>query len=77
MRLSRCEVRDHINYRKNDRWLSHQFYRALQRRKSPMRYVCEIFGAPRFSSFSTISARSSHSHTGTIRPTRVWVGNLE
>jgi hypothetical protein len=28
MRLSRCEVRDHINYRKNDRWRSYQFYRA-------------------------------------------------
>jgi hypothetical protein len=55
VRLSRCEVRDHINYRKNDRWRSHRFYRALQRLKSPMRYVCEIFGAPRFSSFSTQS----------------------
>ena len=58
MRLSRCEVRDHINYRKNDRWRSHRFYRALQWLKSPMRYVCEIFGAPRFSSFSTQSARN-------------------
>ena len=56
MRLARCEVRDHINYRKNDRWPSYRFYRALQRLKSPMRYVCEIFGAPRFSSFSTQSA---------------------
>ena len=46
MRLSRCEVRDHINYRKNDRWRSHRFYRALQRLKSPLRYICEIFGAP-------------------------------
>ena len=53
MRLSRCDVRDHINYRKNDRWPSYRFYRALQRLKSPMRYICEIFGAPRFSSFST------------------------
>ena len=61
MRLSRCEVRDHINYRKNDRWPSYRFYRALQRLKSPMRYICEIFGAPRFSSFSTQSARSGHS----------------
>ena len=58
MRLSRCEVRDHINYRKNDRWRSHRFYSALQRLKSPMRYICEIFGAPRFSSFSTQSAIS-------------------
>jgi len=55
VRLSRCEVRDHVNYGKNDRWLSYRFYRALQRLKSPMRYICEIFGAPRFSSFSTQS----------------------
>jgi len=51
VRLSRGEVRDHINYSKNDRWRSYWFYRALQRLKSPMRYICEIFGAPRFSSF--------------------------
>jgi integrase len=24
-----CEVRDHINYRKNDRWRSYRFYRGL------------------------------------------------
>ena len=60
MRLSRCEVRDHMNYRKNDRWLSYQLYRALQRLKSRMRYVFEIFGAPRFSTFSTISAITRH-----------------
>ena len=58
MRLSRCEVRDHINYRKNDRWRSHRFYRALQRLKPPMRYICGIFQAPRFSSFSTQSVQS-------------------
>ena len=58
-RLSRCEVRDHINCRKNDRWRSHRFYRALQRLKSPMRYICESFGAPRFSSFSTQSANKT------------------
>jgi hypothetical protein len=63
VRLSRCEVRDHINYRKNDRWRSSRFYRAMQRLKSPMRYICEIFGAPRFSSFSTQSARSGHPMT--------------
>jgi hypothetical protein len=55
VRLSRSEVRDHINYRKNDRWRSYRFYKALQRLKSPMRYICEIFGALRFSSFSTQS----------------------
>jgi len=56
VRLRRRELRDHINYRKNDRWASYRFYRALQRLKSPMCYICEIFGAPRFSSFSTQSA---------------------
>jgi len=58
VRLSRGELRDHINYRKNDRWRSDRFHRALQRLKSPMRYICEIFGAPRFSSYSTQSAQS-------------------
>jgi hypothetical protein len=58
VRLSRCELRDHINCGKNDRWRSYLFYRALQRLKSPMRYICEVFGAPRFLSFSTQSAIS-------------------
>jgi hypothetical protein len=58
--LSRCEMGDHINYRKNDRWRSYRFYKALQRLKSPMRDICEIFGAPRFSSFSTQSAPLRH-----------------
>jgi len=31
---------------------SYRFYGALQQLKSPMRYVCEIFEVPRFSSFS-------------------------
>src|SRR5882672_4339042 len=53
--------------RKTDRWLSYRFYRALQRLKSPMRYICEIFGAPRFSSFSTLSARTGRSLLVCIR----------
>jgi hypothetical protein len=61
VRLSRCEVRDHINYRKNDRWRSHRFYRALQRLESPMRSICEIFGAPQLSSFSTQSPQQQTS----------------
>src|ERR1700723_621282 len=48
----------HMNYRKNDRWPSYRFYSALQRQKSPMLYICKIFGAPRFLSFSTQSARN-------------------
>ena len=42
MRLSSCEVRDHINSRKKDHWSTYRFSRALQRLKSPMRYICEI-----------------------------------
>jgi hypothetical protein len=68
VRLSRCEVRDHINYRKNDRWRSHRFYRALHRLKPPMRYICEIFGAPRFSSFSTQSALFGHGPMSDLSP---------
>jgi len=58
VRLSRCEVRDLINCRKSDRWPSYRFYRAWEQLKSPMRYICEIFGSPRFWSFSTQSAQS-------------------
>jgi hypothetical protein len=60
VRFYRCDVRDHMNYRKGDRLPSYRFYRALHRQKLPMRYIREIFGAPRFSSFSTQSANSSH-----------------
>ena len=75
MRLSRSEVRDHINYRKIDRWPSYRFYRASQRRKFPMRYICEIFGAPDFRLFqhnllqagsrSAASSISVHHFVGT------------
>jgi hypothetical protein len=40
---------------------SHRFCRALQSLRSPTFDIREIFGAPRFSTFSTVSARSSHS----------------
>ena len=77
MRLSRCEVRDHINHRKNDGWASLRFYRALQRLKLPMRSICAIFGAPLFSSFSTQSGEerksSAEGQTDAIDPTRTLV----
>jgi hypothetical protein len=57
VRLTRCDVRDHINCRKNNRWRSYRFYEALQRLKSPACDICEIIGAPRFRSFSTQSAK--------------------
>ena len=56
--LSCCEVRDHMNYRKNDRRSSYQFYSASQRQKSPKRYICEIFEPRDFGVFSTQSAIS-------------------
>ena len=43
MRLSRCEVGDHINYRKNDRWASYPFYRTLA--------AAEIANAPHLRDF--------------------------
>jgi hypothetical protein len=49
-----------MNYPKSYRLPSYRFYNALRRQKSPMRYICEIFGASRFSSFSTQSAQSGH-----------------
>jgi putative ABC transport system substrate-binding protein len=49
-----------MNYRKTDRRPSYRVYSALQRKKSPMRYICEIFGVPRFRSVSTQSAQSGH-----------------
>lgn len=53
-----------MNYRKNDRWRSYRFYRALQRLKSPMRFICEIFGAPAiFEFFNTIDARRTFGTT--------------
>jgi hypothetical protein len=76
MRLSRCEVTDHIKYHKSERWLSYRFYRALQRLKSPMRYICEIFGAPRFSSFSTQSVQSGPSAGGPRRLSAVIVAKV-
>ena len=43
--LSRCDVRDHINYRisYSYRCRPYRVYRALQRLTSPMRYIGEIF----------------------------------
>ena len=52
------EVHGKVDHRKSDRWLSYRFYSTSQRQKLPLRYVCEIFGARRFSSFSTQSAMS-------------------
>ena len=45
MRLSRCELGDHINYCKNKSLTLYRFYGAFLRLKSPMRCICEIFRA--------------------------------
>ena len=58
VRRFRCEERGHMNYRKNDRWPSYRFYSALQRQKSPMRYICEI----------TQSVNSRHQAVNDRRP---------
>jgi hypothetical protein len=65
VRPSRCEVRDHINYRKNDRWPLYRFYRALQRQKSPMRYIRE--GEPRvLEFFNTIGQKQTSPGTALL-----------
>jgi hypothetical protein len=55
VRLSRCEVRDHINCRKNDRWRSYRFCRALPGLKSPNALHSRDFRSPAiFEFFNTI-----------------------
>jgi hypothetical protein len=48
-----------MNYRKSDRLHSYRFYRALQRQKSPMRYICEILSTAIFEFFNTIRQEQS------------------
>jgi hypothetical protein len=60
VRLSRIEGPHQLPQKRS--LARYRFYRALQWLKSPMRYICEIFGVPRFSSFSTQSARSGLMH---------------
>ena len=72
MRLSRCEVRDHINCRKNDRWPSYRFYRALQRLKSPMRNIARFSEPSDFRVFQHNSPKAGLLSIGerriTLRP---------
>jgi hypothetical protein len=51
VRLARCDVRDHIS----DHRRSYRFCRALQWLRSPTFDIREIFGSPRFSTFSTVT----------------------
>ena len=50
MRLSSCEVRDHINSRKNDHWSSHRVLQSLAAAEIANALHLRDFGAPRFSS---------------------------
>ena len=61
MRLARRDVRDHIKYSKTDCRRSYRFYKPCGGRNRPNAFICEIFEAPRFSSFSTQSAGSGRS----------------
>jgi hypothetical protein len=54
VRLSRCDVRDHINGRKNYRCPSYGFYRALQRWKSPCATFARFSEPDVFEFFNTI-----------------------
>jgi hypothetical protein len=62
-----------MNYRKSDRLPSYRFYRALQRQKSPMRYICEIFRSLAiFEFFNTIRQKRSFSSSQLLSPDRTW-----
>src|SRR3981081_2386931 len=58
VRPTRGDVRDHIDSHKSDRRSSYLSYRGLQRRKQRKTDLREIFGAARFSTFSTVSTRN-------------------
>jgi hypothetical protein len=58
VRLSRYELRDHINYRKNDRWRSYLFYRALAAAEIANAPHLRDFRSPAiFEFFNTIGAK--------------------
>jgi len=48
-------VRDRIESQQNDHRPSYMSYRGLRRPRQLKRNLCEIFGAPQFSTFSTAS----------------------
>ena len=60
MRFVRDDVRDLVASPKNDHGLSCQRYGASQRCSCPKISICEIFGAVRFSTFSTVSVKGRH-----------------
>jgi hypothetical protein len=60
MRFAHGGVRDHIVSHKSSHGPSYRRQGALQRSRRLRNNFCEIFGAVRFSTFSTQSARSGH-----------------
>src|SRR5258707_14663570 len=64
----RGNVRDHIESQQNDHRPSYMPYRGLRRPRQLKPDVCEIFGAPQFSTFSTASTQSgSRPRGGCVR----------
>jgi hypothetical protein len=61
MRFVRDDLRDLVESQKNDHSLSYRRYGASQRGSRPKIKIREIFGVVRFSTFSTVSARSRRS----------------
>ena len=61
-----------MNCYKSDRWPSDRFYGALQMQKSLKRYICEIFVAPRFSSFAAQSSPLRHAVRYSGKPGNDW-----
>ena len=52
-----ANVRDHIESQQNDHRASYISYRGLRRPRQLKPDLCEIFGAPQFSTFSTASVK--------------------
>jgi hypothetical protein len=74
VRRSRCEVRGNINSRKPSLALV-SILQSLQRLKSPMQYICEIFRSPEiFEFFNTI--RQYRTSLAAQSDARVFSGNL-
>ena len=55
MRFARGDMRDHIISHRNDHGASYGRYGVLQWQSRQKISFCEIFGAPKFSRFSTQS----------------------
>jgi hypothetical protein len=63
MRFARGDMRDHIVSHKNDHGASYERYGVLQWWSRLKISFCEIFGVVQFSTFATLSAISSRSHS--------------